>query len=190
MKYHFKSPEEIQQYLREERAKSTGRFRNRGFWIILLDIVIIVIVIGILYYSGLLSPQAVGSLQTEHFDHLEFSISLPALRADRETVSIYLNVKNTGQTPREFPPAEGAVSLSEIKSEFFAGDFFLHSDSLTGGALPAPGTIAPGATRIFDLPVRFPLDKRKGNFSFLIRLHLVLEGRIVTLPLPGVQVKK
>lgn len=189
MKYHYKSPEEVQQYLSQERAKSTSPFRNRAFWIILLDIVIIVMVIGILYYSGLLSPQAVASLQTEQFDDLEFSASLPALRADRETVSIYLNVKNTGEQPREFPPAEGAVSLKEIKAEFFAGEAFLHSHSLAGAGLPARGTIAPGATRIFDLPVPFPLDKRKGNFSFSVRMHLVLAGRIVSLPLPGIKVK-
>ena len=45
MKYHYKSPEEVQQYLSEERAKSSSPYRSRTFWIILLDIVIIVIVI-------------------------------------------------------------------------------------------------------------------------------------------------
>lgn len=191
MKYHFKSPEEIQQYIRESRTKNTGPYRNRTFWIILLDIVIIVIVIGILYYSGLLAPQAVSSPATTAFDDYEFSVSLPVLRADREELTVYLNVKNTAVEPRRFPPTAGEALLKEVKIEFLAGDeIFLHSFALAGDELPPPALIAPGATRIFELPVVFPLERRRGNFSFGTRLYLVLAGRIISLSLPRVQVKK
>ena len=190
MKYHYKSPEEVQQAVREKHSKQSGPYRSRTFWIILIDIAIIVIVIGILYYSGLLTPQATSSRTTERFDGFEFSVSLIELRSDRPDVSLYLNVKNTGTEARTFPPPDGEdpAALREIKTVFFAGESFLHGHSLERPDLPNSFFNDTATTEIFSLPVVFPLEKRRGYYSFVTRLHLVLTGTILTLELPGVLV--
>ncbi len=187
MKYYYKSPEELREYIAQGHKKAIGPFRHRTFIIILLDIVLFMAVFGVLYYQGYLTPGSATSASTESFDGLEFSISVPKLPRGSEAVTLYLNIKNTGTRARDFPPPAGPATLREIKIEFFAEKIFLHGHALQNKTLPATATIPAGGTRIFPLSVQFPFDRRGAGFYYSARVHLVMDGRLLSLSLPPVQ---
>ncbi len=138
MKYHYKSPGELQDQLSREREKNSKR--NRTNWILFADLAVIVLIFTGVYYSGILTPKQFYSESGLRRGPFLFSATVQ-LR-DGGEAAIYLNVKNDSAKDAAFPPAD----WSEARIEMRIPPNETMTAAIPTEAVPA---IRPGETRIF-----------------------------------------
>lgn len=176
MKYHYKTPEELQRDLARPPQKKFTFFASKTSLIVFLDLVLILLVAGILYYHGFFARTSVVSRSTETHAGLEMSASISGM--DGEKVALTLHVRNPGAQAIAFPPPE----LQNVRIEVFHRDELIASEALTLTAV----SMEPYQSQ--DLPLAF--TQPDGIPHFHAALYLVFSDRILRLELPPVQTKR
>jgi hypothetical protein len=173
MKYHYKSPGE----LREEQSRESTKLRSksaRGNLIIFADLVVIVLVFGGIYYAGLLRPERYVSSEIATYAPFEFSGSVELPDSDGEAFLFYLNVKNAGPDPRDFPPPHAGATIEIVDPGAPGGVGFSAEFPLT------VRTVRPGETTIYRVELAAPVrDVQKGQAR--VRLYFADGGAAVVV---------
>ncbi|MCB1323304.1 MAG: hypothetical protein KDK34_23800, partial [Leptospiraceae bacterium] len=111
MKYHYKSPIELQTEQQTERKSRPTR--NRVTMIVLMDIAILVIIFGVIYFSGVWPTGEKHSGDTVERGDLSFSVT--ARRESAGAIDFFLNVHNTAGSLREFPAPDDPLQAAHIE---------------------------------------------------------------------------
>ena len=111
LKYYYKSPEEIQEKLKDHRV-AVHPYRNRTFLMILADTSIFLLIFFILYYSGFLDLWKDREKNRALYEGMEF-ILLPG-SGSGDTVDT-LSVHNREDHSRVFPEKEGNFALHRFE---------------------------------------------------------------------------
>ncbi len=102
MKYHYKSPEELNERAERRDQEVKGK-RNRGNLLIFADLFVICLIFAGIYYSGALRPDRYVSTETTRHAGFEFSGSVELAADAKAPLSFYLNVKLIGDRAVVFP---------------------------------------------------------------------------------------
>lgn len=157
MKYHYKSPEELQEKI--EREKTSNSRGNRANWILFADLAVIVLIFGGVYYSGILTPKQFYSESGVRRGPFLFSATVQLRDSE---AAVYLNVKNDSGADAVFPPPD----MTEARMEMTVppDERITATISTEGGH-----TLRPGETRIYRtvLPLRGEFRREHG--------HVILE---------------
>ena len=165
MGYHYKSPEELDEYLKKQSDEAKPRM-SRGRLILIVDLLILFLIGGILYYLGLFGQRDVAGENTIRYRGLELSASLPAPAAGKKNPDLvfYLNVKNENEENVVFPGAALSGEQTNLPEKGTAGrtkqlDSFVVEFWSQGILLAqietktAPREIGSGETALYSLPV-------------------------------------
>lgn len=169
MKYYYKTPEQLSRELAPAPVRKFRFFGSKTSIIIFLDLTLILLITGILYYNGFFSRSQATSRSTEVHAGLEWSASLG------ETGAFYLHVRNPKSAAVSFPPEGLITARAEIKSRKETGSMELPL---------GPGEIDPFQT----LDLSFPLNMAAG-VTVEVVVYLVFQDRIVRLELPAVYLR-
>ena len=184
MKYYFKSPEEVQDLIKEQGTKSAKK-RNRGRIILIIDVAILILIAGILYYKGFFIKKDAASLSTVSIQNLEFSASITGISSEDKSVEFYLNVKNNSNKQLTFPSKKDSLIIKSMFVEFNSNDFLLH----TSPAIIKSSLIGPGQTVIYNFKAAFPLKARKGRKRVKPVIRIELDRNVFKLRFPEIMIK-
>jgi len=189
MKYHYKSPRQIRGEAEETRRSGPAATkRNRSTMILLADLAIILLIFGVLYYSGIWPLREFTSQETWRRGPFEFSATLRLEGAARNRLAFYLNVKNDSTTPRDFPAPGFAGVPSPASAEGEIGEARLLAASVKGERFTArmqvpSRTIQPGETTIYREELQMPAGQALAEGSGA-RLELETPDEPVRIDLP------
>ena len=177
-KYHYKTPGQINLEIESSHVKKKSSLK-KGHLILILDLAIIMLVAGILYYNNLFIKSETVSKNTFTRQELEFSASVSANSSRNGLIKFYLHVKNNGKTRLPFPTDKepylietilcGVTTEGVIVTEKILA---LKSDSINPGEtttylleLPIPDKFNP-PTRQITPRFQFALNGRTLVFDF------------------------
>ena len=176
MKYYYKSPQEIREELRREKDPMK-KSRHRGRIILLIDIAVLLLVSGVLYYKGFFNKKEASSLNTAVLENVEISASYTGSGSDAGGVGVILNVTNRTGEPIRFPGGK----LKKIQAEFLAEGTVVHRAE----HLPPERELRPGETALISLYFAFPRPRRARYPSVFLSLRLLFGERIYILRFPA-----
>lgn len=174
MKYHYKSPEEVQEEL-HKKTKRVHPFRNRNFLTILADTAIIAIVLAILliFMRDLFIKSPESNLYEQ--DGLIYSASVSTSGSrNLPLLKYYIKIKNTTNTTVNHPPETAALRVS--KDGVLLVETTLHMEERI---------IAPGETELYRFTPEFKqlenILNREGIGVLVFEFEITQNGKTIRL---------